>query len=214
MLGGRIGSSLGVRAGSLALGWLALCWLASGCNDLGEFRTDANTRYVGQVNGSDSDQGKGSFIREGFASHTELSLAFDPDAAARFVADAGAHGAVAPGTIDTYVCSDAEDQCSSRHRSVAEFDHADLEPITNLTHDALSQYDFPGGGRLRNYMFFARTRPGDDGMPSRAATVFISLMDNGRIEVRVIAPSVLSDDGETALAPALFGVFVLKRTMQ
>ena len=88
-----------------------------------------------------------------------------------------------------------------------------LEPIANLTHDALSQYDFPGGGRLRNYMFFARFALAGRRRraATRDATVFVSLMENGKVEVRVIAPSVLASDGETELLPPLFGVFVLKR---
>ena len=185
--------------------------LAAGCSDLDEFRTDARARYVGEVNGSDSDRGKSSFIREGFASHTRMSLSFDPDEAARFVADAGGKGVVAPGMIDTFLCTTSDTQCDPDGRPRTEFDHAELVPISNLTHDALSQYDFPGGGRLRNYMFFARTRPRED-VPSRAATIFLSLMDNGRVEVRAIAPVALADDGETALSPGLFGVFVLERT--
>jgi hypothetical protein len=183
---------------------------AVACDDLTEFRTAPDARYVGEVNGSDSDQSKPSFIREGFASHTQLSLTFDPDAAARFVADAGARGVMSPGTIHTFVCPPADAHCKERKQPAAEFDHAELEPISNLTHDALSQYDFPGGGRLRNYMFFARTHATDE-LPSRPAMIFVSLMDDGRVEVRVIASSVVGESGET-IAPPLFGVFVLERT--
>jgi hypothetical protein len=202
MFGGRRVTRLAVAAGAALL--------ASGCNDLAEFRTGPGVAYVGEIDGSDSAQSKPSFIREGFASHTQMSLTFDPEVAALYVADAGAHGLASPGTVDTYVCRTVDARCNDRDRPPAEFERAPLELIPKLTHDALSQYDFPGGGRLRNYMFFARTRASDD-MPSRAATVFISLMDDGRVEARVIAPSVVSDAGET-LAPALFGVFVLERT--
>ena len=44
----------------------------------------------------------------------------------------------------------------------------------------------------------------------RHAMVFISLMENSRVDVRVIAPSVL-DDADEELHSPLFGVFVLER---
>jgi hypothetical protein len=74
----------------------------------------------------------------------------------------------------------------------------------------LSEYDFPGGGRLRNYMLYARsTVSTPDGPVGRSATVFLSLMESGSIEARVMAPSIRLDGIDAA--PALFGVFVLER---
>ena len=46
--------------------------------------------------------------------------------------------------------------------------------------------------------------------PTRDGMVFLSLMENGKIEVRVIAQSLLAADGSEA-EPPLFGVFSLER---
>jgi hypothetical protein len=92
------------------------------------------------------------------------------------------------------------------------FAAAPLSPIRGLAHDALSQYTFPGGGRVRNYIFGARFESSVLGSPvARHAMVFVSLMEKGDVEVRVIAPSVLAADGKTELLSDLFGVFVLER---
>ena len=93
-----------------------------------------------------------------------------------------------------------------------DFDRAQLLTIEQLAHDALSQYTFPGGVRVRNYIFGARfSSAAPTGPVPRYAMVFVSLMENGQIEVRVIAPAVLGADEETQLMPPLFGVFVLGR---
>ena len=47
-------------------------------------------------------------------------------------------------------------------------------------------------------------------MANGAAIVFLSLMDNGAVEARVIAPSVPAVQPGVD-QPALFGVFVLER---
>ena len=77
----------------------------------------------------------------------------------------------------------------------------------------MSQYDFPGGGRIKNYIFGARFRSEDASAPlgvARHAMVFVSLMESARVEARVIAPSVLAEDGKSEAWPALFGVFMLE----
>ena len=81
-------------------------------------------------------------------------------------------------------------------------DHADLERFPKLPHDFLSDYTFPGASRLRNYIMAVRLA---EGAPGAHAIVFISLMDNGGVEVRIIAPGAESG-GE-----GLFGVFQLTR---
>jgi hypothetical protein len=190
-----------------------LCGLLA-CDDLRQFKTGPHTVFRGEVVGSDSDPNGGSFIRQGFASHTQLELSFDPTLATQPIsADAGAgqaeHG---PGTIDSYVCPSGQPQCGVAGRARGPFDHARLVPIENLAHDSLSQYTFPGGGRIRNYMFGTRFRSTSSlGVAERYAMIFISLMESGKIEVRAIAPNVLARDGQTELLPALFGVFVLER---
>jgi hypothetical protein len=114
--------------------------------------------------------------------------------------------------VSTYVCPGSRTRCAASRRTGKEFDQSRLVPIENLAHDSLGQYSFPGGGRIRNYIFGARfSSAAPTGAVPRHAMLFVSLMENGQIEVRVIAPSVLGADGKTALLPALFGVFALGR---
>ena len=181
--------------------------LALGCDELDEFRTGPDEIFHGQVIGGEMDGGA-SFVRSGFEPRTEMELTFDPELASARDPDGELHSA---GAIHTYECPPESDLCAESRREPGHFDHARLEPIPELASDALSQYDFPGGGRLRNYMFGARFRtPGETSPSLRDAMVFISLMENGRIEVRVIAQSAVDADG-VAVEPALFGVFALER---
>lgn len=179
---------------------VALC----GCDDLDEFRTDDGTVFHGQVIGA-GNEADPSFIRQGFESATEMELTFDPALAA-------AEEPSAPvGTLLTYQCPPEEDFCREGDRVVGDFDRVELEPIRSLVHDALSEYDFPGAGRIRNFILGARFQSGEgDTLARRHAMVFVSLMENRNIELRVVAPSVLDADGDE-LHAALFGVFVLER---
>ncbi|MDD9939332.1 MAG: hypothetical protein OXT09_37445 [Myxococcales bacterium] len=189
---------------------LGLCGLA-GCEDLDEFRTDDGSVFHGTVLGSntDTDSDGPSFIRRGFESHTEMEVTFDPALAAGSPAAEGEPATV--GTIHTYLCPPETDLCDEEERTAGRFSRAKLEPIASLEHDALSQYDFPGAGRIRNFILGARFESdAGDGSVSRHAMVFISLMENGKMEVRVIAPSVLGSEGEP-LHSELFGVFNLGR---
>jgi len=196
----------------LLLGALALAFASLGCDDLREFKTGPSSVFRGEVTGSDSAPETSSFVRTGFASHTRMELFFDPYA--NNVADEDAVGRESAGRVHTYVCPASRRDCSAREGESGPFDQASLQPIENLTHDALSEYTFPGGGRLRNYMFnvrFASELPGEDETAPRNAMLFLSLMDSGQIEVRAIAPSVLGAEGGGDRLPALFGVFVLDR---
>lgn len=196
-----------------ALAAFLSCATLCACEDLGEFRTGPDRVFHGEVIGSDTASSAPSFIRQGFASHTEMELTFDPSLAA--AVPTGEPGEIAPpvspGEIHTFTCPSDKESCRTRDRVRGDFDHAALEPIENLMHDPLSEYDFPGGGRIKNYMFGVRFRGDVDGAPVRRhAMVFLSLMESGRVEARVLAPSVLADDGETEALPPLFGVFMLE----
>jgi len=179
-----------------------LCGL--GCDELDEFKTKPDEVFHGQVIGNDRDGGT-SFIRSGFAARTQMELTFDP-------ARASAAATRSAGTIDTYRCSGDAELCPAADREPGHFAAASLDPIANLAHDSLSQYDFPGGGRLRNYILGARfTTPEDPDARSRDAMVFISLMENGSVEVRVLAQSMAGAEAEY---PPVFGVFELERHKQ
>jgi len=199
-------ASFAVTMSMTAAVWTAL---GSGCDALSEFDTGDDSIYRGEVIGSDSEDGQSSFIRQGFPSHTRMDMTFDPAKASAY-ADPGEPLEPA-GTIDTYICGVDDSACPPDARMPGSFRNSALELIPNLTHDALSEYDFPGGGRLRSYIFVSRFQLADE-LASRqgAAMVFVSLMDNGGVELRVISPAELASDGSVA-SPGLFGVFVLKR---
>lgn len=190
---------------------LACCALAlscssvlSSCDGLSEFRTEPGEVYEGRVVGGEG--GDSAFIRSGFPAGTMLALTFDPAKAV----PAGEEGEAA-GTITTFTCEDAA--CDADERTAGSFREASLEPIPQLSHDALGVYELPGSNRLRNYMFGARFASGEGlfAVP-RHAMVFVSLLETGRIEVRVIAPSVLGGPSGTAVIhEAMFGVFSLAR---
>lgn len=200
------------RLCAACLAWLA-CTVSLGCDDLSEFKTTPGQVFRGEVIGGDNESDEASFIRDGFATHTQMDLEFDPDfAQASVLGDAGAAASGKPGRLSTYVCPGSATRCARSARMRQDFDRVALLPIAQLAHDALGQFSFPGGGRVRNYIFGARFESSAaTGAVQRHAMVFLSLMENGQIEVRVIAPSVLGADAKTQLLPPLFGVFVLGR---
>ena len=83
------------------------------------------------------------------------------------------------------------------------FTSTPLEVIEPLEHDELSLYELPGNGRLRNYLFAARPTAGP--LAGRDAMVFISLIDDGSLEARVL----VGNGDETA--GGHFGLFRLRR---
>lgn len=129
--------------------------------------------YAGLVVGTDGD----SFIRRGFPAGTRLTVrGFHPPG----------DGPVS-GTLTT-----APDPI---------LNDAVLKTIAPLEHDQLSQYDFPGDNRLRNFMFAVTAQ---SAAGPREAMAFVSLLENGNLEVRVVSGSG-DDEGD------LFGLFVLDR---
>ena len=103
--------------------------------------------FRGPVVGGEGD----SFIRRGFSADTEMDLEFDARAADR----------PSPGTLTT------TDPVTMERV----FDATPLEPIAPLQHDVLSEYDFPGGARLRNFLYVARPTSGP--LAGREAMVFL-----------------------------------------
>ncbi len=178
--------------------WLWVLVAAVGCDSLGEFNTGEDEIYTGLIAGVDDPENcpggiDCSFIRRGFPYGAELDLRFDPF---------GVYDD--PGTIST-----RGENCG------ATFDNTLLLPIPPLQHDQLGLYEFPGGGRLRNYMFVARPESGP--LAGRDAMVFLSLIRGGSIEVRIVAGPglVLCDPSDCAELDAggcdFFGFFSLER---
>lgn len=209
------------RTSTLLVGCL-ISLAGMGCEDLRDWKTGRDEVFRGEVTGSDANPEGDSFIRKGFVSHTWLELSFDPgstdlvaasDASGQRDSDAGVAIRPAAGTVNTYVCPNGTASCDAAERSPGPFVNAPLVPIDGLTHDPLSQFTFPGGGRLQNYIFGVRFRAqSGERTLGRDATLIVSLMQNHRIEVRAMAPSVLAEDGKEERLPALFGVFSLERT--
>ena len=129
-----------------------------GCDDLKQF---AGTRENAIVTGN--------FVRSCFAAKTVLTLHFVPSRSTA-LPDSGLD------PLPNFISTDD-----------GTFQNTRLEPISQLPHDPLSELDFPGPQRLRNYMLLARPDTGP--LAGRDALVVISLMASESIEVRVIARS-------------------------
>lgn len=177
------------------IGFVVLAVTLVSCESLDAWRTDEGEVYRGVVVGNDEatcPSGSCSFIRRGFAPRTTLEVVFDPSDASN------------PGHLTT-----RDEPCG------ATFDREPLRPIAALAHDALSQYDFPGGQRARNFIYALEPTTGP--LAGRDAMVFLSLMRDGDVDVRVLAGDGADDcspDDCGAFASGdcdFFGVFHVRR---
>lgn len=180
------GTTDGMRVAMAALMGTLILGLV-GCDDLNEFRTDGDV-FRGKIIGTGSD-----VFTQGFEQLTYLELDFDPERA-----EGRGDPSQPPGTIHTYHCEGGAPKCDEPISGPIE--HAPLELFPILSHDVLSDYSFPGASRLRNYIMSVHRKDGTTAM------VFVSLMESGDIEVRLIAPK----NGEPG-DEGLFGVFPLSR---
>ncbi|CAG0975176.1 hypothetical protein ARNL5_02008 [Anaerolineae bacterium] len=146
----------------------------AGCTDLSAWSNAPGEIYRGTVVGAEEP----SAVRRGFAAGTTLDMRFD----ARNASSTDPF----PGALTT---------------SDGALTDVALEPIAPLTHDVLSDLELPGG-RVRNYVFV--TRPTAGPLAGREPMVFVSLLGDGALEVRVIA-------GSGASAGDYYGIFRLTR---
>lgn len=126
------------------------------CTNLSDYAGD----YQGSIVGTDDSscsEGNCSFIRRGFPAGTTLSLRFD---------------AMGPESSRTLSTSDGS------------FQDTPLKPIAPVEHDFLSQLELPGAGRIKTLIYAATPREGP--LSSRDPLVFVSLMDEQKIEVRIL----------------------------
>jgi hypothetical protein len=140
----------------------SLALFCAACGDLSEFKGKFSGNIVA-----------GNFVRSCFAAGTKAQLRFDPERA---------------------VYPAAEQKPSERNLLTTEdgtFDATVLEPIAALPNDPLSELDFPGPHRLRNYILLARPNKGP--LAGQDATVVVSLLEGGRIELRIIGRTELTD---------------------
>lgn len=159
------------------LGCLLLLGLTASCRDLDRFDTAPGEAYCGAI-------AEAPFSR-GFAHATSteplaLRLTLDIDQLT-----------VAPGAITS---NDAQHgPCAPRPL----FHGAELRPIGELQHDPLSTLEF---GEGRDYNFFAWV----DSTCQSTLVAVVSLMQNGRVELRLLRPAP-NAEGEG------FGLFSLER---
>lgn len=115
------------------------------------------------------------FVRTGFDQSAQLSL-----------------------TLDVSALSEGHGAAGQIWSNDGRFNGAIVHQMEQLAHDNLSLFQFPGG-RIRNYLAHATPT---DGAP---AAIVISLMEDGRVEVRVIRSA---PEHDRSVLP-LFGVFRL-----
>jgi len=122
----------------------------------------------------------GSFVRSNVNEGTRMCLTLDTD-----------HLQTTPGTISS---------------SDGRFSATPLRQIPQIWHDPLSTFSF-GEGRERNLLYMAAPQVGDAGGDPSDISVFLSLMDSGDMEVRLVrgAPTSLNSTNATNI----FGVFTL-----
>ncbi len=162
--------------------------LFAACTDLSDYATRPGEAYEGRVRGTR----EASFVRRGFPAGTTMRMSFDP--LAEEVA----------GVLRT-----DDVQCGE-----PTFAGTELRVVEPLRHDALSLFDFPGGERVRNYLFVAR--PSRGALAGRDVTVVVSLLQDGGAQVRVIAGFGRACPPDDCDARArgecdYFGVFDLRR---
>jgi len=143
------------------------------------------SRYSSKGDHYEGDVVKGSFVRAGVADDAKMCLVLDAD-----------HLQDAPGNITS---------------SDGRFRATTLRPIPQIWHDPLSTLSF-GDGRRQN-LVYAATPIADGGGDSQDVMVFLSLMTEGGVEIRIVRSAPTSDAGTAAVGtpPPLFGVFTLDR---
>lgn len=199
--------------------WSACLALAlMGCHDAADLGATSGRVCQGGVIGSDV-----SFIRRGFCPGSTLEIAFSPTVPAEwncppitgpFDALLNTHDGVHSSATDAFHC-------------------APLRAIAPLEHDSLSSFTFPGGDRVLNTVYaVSRTDlptacEGASTMctdvpascfassPGQDAFAFVSLMEDGTVEVRILSGNGTDDDEagcanpDVAVSRNLFGVFAL-----
>jgi hypothetical protein len=165
-----------------------------GCTDLNDFRGSYAGVVVGGIDEDDpdcTDPAGCSFIRRGFPAGMTLDLTgFVPPPAEEAIGMLTSTGYDTGGT-------EAFADPVSRVR---------LMPV--LEHDQLSLYDFPGAVRVRNYIFVAQSTA-QGPLAGENVMVFVSLIDEDEIEVRLVAGE-RPREGMTTI-PEHFGLFRMKR---
>ncbi len=132
----------------------------------------------------EGDVVKGNFVRAGVAEDARMCVILDAN-----------HLQDSPGTLST---------------SDGRFKGTPLRPIPQIWHDPLSTIAF-GDGRVQNLVYVAT--PAGPAGDTQDIMIFMSLMDEGGIEVRLVRGAPQVDGGPPAAGHSLpmFGIFTLDR---
>ncbi len=125
----------------------------------------------------------GDFVRAGFDATTRLCVVLDAN-----------HLQDTPGTLTS---------------SDGRFARTALRPIPQIWHDPLSTLTF-GEGRVQNVVYVAS--PLADADTGGDTFAFVSLMQSGDVEVRIVRGAPTNDGGTGSSSGNVFGVFSLTRT--
>jgi hypothetical protein len=164
---------------------LALAGL--GCRDLSRFDTQGTQAYCGSMVSSPLFQE--GFLPTGVPPRLGMSLTLDTESLSS-----------RPGELST---DDADrGLCSADGRPL--IDRAPLRAIEELSHDALSSLEF-GDGREHN--FFAWV----DSTCQGTLLAVVSLMSDGKVEVRLLKPAALPPPDAPPDRKPGFALFTLER---
>jgi len=160
---------------------------ALGCRDLSRFDTEDNEAYCGVLVRSPILQE--GFLPEGAEPRLKLKMTLDTDALTSV-----------PGVLST---DDATTGlCRDDGRPL--IDQAPLRAIQELSHDPLSMLEF-GDGREHN--FFAWV----DSTCQGTMLAVVSLMSDGKVEVRLLKPAALAPPDAPPESKPGFALFPLTR---
>jgi hypothetical protein len=210
---GRVSRAVSLTVAAFC-GWLVAP--LAGCTSLDAIGPGSGRVCRGAVIGT-SDA---AFIRRGFCESVTLELAFRP-----FIPERCRSLPLGDATFEALLTT-----------SDGAFDCAPVRIVGPLEHDLLGRFDFPGEQRLDNKLYAVRrTRGPEDGSVrvcaegdaerfdadapcGQDATLYVSFLESGGLEARVLAGAGSSSTGERCGgdAPAhstgrdLFGVFRLE----
>lgn len=128
-----------------------------------------------------------SFVLAGIDPNTKLRLELDAE-----------HLQTSPGRL-----------WSAPFKSGERFDGRELRVISQLLHDPLSQLTF-GEGRVKSTILVGDLLSAD-GKTTSDVMVFLSLMQSGEVEVRVVRGASISGSEPITGPSQLFGVWVMER---
>jgi hypothetical protein len=152
-----------------------------GCADNARWSTAAGESYCGEVTSA-------TFVRAGIPEGTKMRVELDAERLQS-----------APGRIWTTPFVSGE-----------RLSGAELRVIPQVLHDPLSTLNF-GEGRVKNALAIADVPTIEPGRSATQATVIVSLLQSGDVEIRLIRGASPGTAPGPEAAGQLFGVFRLKR---